>query len=180
MVRFVAQESKQYLSSAWLLYRLPGGFNGYEDGIDLRQDVRIVKCKHPASIAHIIVVEDSQASNRFLGTKVFAPYVERDFRIHFSRICEVVCIKNEGLPFGVENATKRALALAVPVPVVHINNMEIARDYELSDVTRFRRELLLLTQRLCLIGDFFSKFSNLGVLQSHGDIARILFRPGFL
>ena len=106
--------------------------------------MRIVKREDPASIAHIVVVEDSQASNWFLGTEVFTPCVERDLRIHFPRICEVVSIKNEGLPFGVENAPKRTLAFAVPVPVVHINNMEIARDHKFAHVTRFRRELLLL------------------------------------
>ena len=166
MVRFVAQEGKQYSPSARLPYCLSRGFNGYENRIDLSQNMRIVKREHPASIAHIVVVEDSQASNRLLSAKVFAPYVERDFCIHFPRICEVVRIKNEGLPFGVENAAKSALVFAVAIPVVDVDDVEIARDYKLSDVTCFRRELLLLTQRLCLIVDLFSKLAKLGFLQS--------------
>src|SRR5208283_5459075 len=99
MVRFVAQERKQYPPSSWFLYRFLRRLNGHKDRIDLSQDMRIVKREHPASIAHIVVVEDSQATNRLLSAKVFAPYVERDFCIHFPRICEVVCIKDQGFSF---------------------------------------------------------------------------------
>ena len=99
----------------------------------------VVKRKHPASVTHIIVVEDSQASNRFLSAQVFAPYVERDLGIHFPRVGKIVRIKNEGLPFRVENAAKCALGLAVAISVVDIDNVEIARDYKFSDVASLSR-----------------------------------------
>ena len=111
-----------------------------KDRVDLRQDVRIVKRQHPASVAHIVVVEDSQALNRFLSPQAFAPYVERDLCIYFPRVGKIVCIKDEGLSFCVENAAKCALGLAVAISVVDIDNVEIARDYQFSDVACFRRE----------------------------------------
>src|SRR5258708_6708084 len=144
MVGFGAQERKEYPSSATLFYSLSRGFNGYEDRIDLRQNVRIVKREHPTPIAHIVIVEDSQASNRFLGPQAFAPDVERDLCIYFSRVGKIVCKKDEGLPFCVENPAKGSLAPAVAISVVDIDNVEIARDYQFSHVACFRRELLLL------------------------------------
>src|SRR5712671_1925931 len=132
MVRFVAQKRKQNPPSAILTYSHSRGFNAYEDRIELRQNVRIVKREHPASVAHIVVLEDSQASNRLLSSEVFTPYVERDLCIYFSWVSKIIRIKDEGLPFGVENAAKRALGLAIAISVVDIDNVEIARDYQFS------------------------------------------------
>src|SRR5229473_3415694 len=108
--------------------------------------MRIVKRKHPTTIAHIVVVEDSQVSNRFLSPQAFAPDVERDRCIYFSRVGKIICIKDEGFPFCVENAAECALGLAVAIPVVDIDNVEIAGDYKLTDVTCLRRDLQLLAQ----------------------------------
>src|SRR5579864_477421 len=123
--------------------------------------MRIVKREDPASVVHIVVVEDSQASNRFLSPQAFAPDVERDLCIYFPRVSQVICIKDEGLPLCVENAAKCALGLAVAVSVVDIDNVEIARDHQFSDVACFRCELLLLAQSLGLIGELFSKILKL-------------------
>jgi hypothetical protein len=43
--------------------------------------------------------------------------------------------KNEGFSLSVENSPKSALALAISVPVVHIDDVEIARDHEVAYIT---------------------------------------------
>src|ERR1700730_9539847 len=76
MVGLVSQEGKKDSSSFRFPDRLFRGLNRYENRINLRQDLRIVKRKHPTPVVRIIVVEDAQASDRLLCTETFAPYVE--------------------------------------------------------------------------------------------------------
>src|SRR5579859_1999203 len=161
MVRFVAEECEQNPSSARFLDRLPRRFNSHENRIDLRQNMRIAKGQHPASVTHIVIVEDSQALNRLLSPQAFAPYVERDLCIYFPWVSKIVRIKDEGLAFCIENPTKCALVFAVTIPVVDIDNVKISGDHQFSDVSCFRRDLLLLAQRLCLICNLFSKVMKL-------------------
>src|SRR5215472_11984072 len=82
VVRLFAQEGEQYSSPTRLTYRLPRGFDGNEDRVDLCQNITIVKRKHPASVAGIVVVKNSEAFDRLLGAQTTTPYVERDLCIH--------------------------------------------------------------------------------------------------
>src|ERR1700730_3054194 len=132
MVGFVLQEGKKDSPASRFLYRLFRGLNRYENRIDLRQDMRIVKRKHPAPIVRVVIVEDPQASDGLLGTKAFAPYLERHLGVQFPLVCQVVRIKDQGLPFRVENSSKSTLVLAIAVPVVHIDDVEIARDHKVA------------------------------------------------
>src|SRR5271163_1743983 len=106
--------------------------------------MRIVKRQHPASVAGIVIVKNSKAFDRLLSAEATAPYVEGNFCIHLPWITKVVRIEDQGLPFRVENPAKGALALAIAVPVVHVDDVEIARDHKVSNVTSSCGKLFLL------------------------------------
>src|ERR1700733_4523901 len=72
VVRLVPEEGKQNPPSTGLFYSLSGGFNGYEHGIDLRQNLRIIKRQSPTSVLGVIIVEYTQASDRLFGAEAFS------------------------------------------------------------------------------------------------------------
>ena len=59
VIGFVPEKGKQYPPTAGLFDRFLGGFYGYEDRIDLCQDLRIIKRQNPAAIVRVVVVEDT-------------------------------------------------------------------------------------------------------------------------
>src|SRR5271170_5580560 len=95
----------------------------------------VVKREHPTSVAGIVIVKNSKAFNRLLSAQATTPHVERDLCIHLPWITKVVRIEDQGLPFRVENPSKGALALSIAVPVVHVDDVEVPRDYKVSNVT---------------------------------------------
>ena len=175
VIGLVPQERKQDSLASGFLNRLLSGLNGHENRIDLRQDLRVVERQHPSSVARVIVVEDAQASDRLFGTQPFTPHVKRHFGFQFPRVRQVVRIKDEGLPFRVEDPAKGPLALAVSVPVMHVDDVEIACDHEVAYVTSLLSEFLLFSQSCGCVGNLFSKFTKLGLLESKRRIARVLF-----
>ena len=74
------------------------------------------------------------------------PDVERNFCFQSPRVRQVVRIKDEGLPFSVKDPAKGPLAPAVSVPVVHIDDVEIACDHEVAYVTSLLSEFLLFSE----------------------------------
>ena len=58
---------------------------------------------------------------------------------------------------------------------MHIDDVEIARDHEVAYITSLLSEFLLFPQSCACVGDLFSKFTKLGLLESKRRIARVLF-----
>ena len=107
-------------------------------------------------------MEDSKAFDRLVGPEPFTPRVERYLRIQFPRIGKIVCVEDQRLPFRVENPSERTLTPAVTVPVVYVDNVEIAGDDQITDVASPRHKLLPDSHCFRLLGKLLSELSQFG------------------
>src|SRR5262245_25534529 len=120
------------------------GFDGDKDGVDLRQCFGIVEPQHPTFLRSIVDIEDSEIECLLPVRSTPAPSLETA-RILYSRLLiEIVGIKDQRFPLGVEDAAVRLLGLSVPLDIVDLCHIEIARAHQVSNVSVVGQKLLLL------------------------------------
>ena len=167
MIGFISQESEKYSPPFGYIDRFSCRLDRYEDGIDLSQNVGIVKCEDPATVLSIVIVENPEVPNRLVSAEASAPYIERNLCIYLPRVSKVVSVKDQRLSFCVKNPAKGPLALTVAVSIMYVNDVEIARDHKLPNVIAASGKSFLLSEQLFLIGSLFPKLSKFGFLHSH-------------
>src|SRR6266480_702387 len=81
------------------------GFDGYENGVNIFQGLRIVGLQNPALLADIIFIEDAKTESLLLVRSFPAPGL-KGLRILKARLCiQIEGIKDQRLSFCVEHAT---------------------------------------------------------------------------
>src|SRR5207244_13207701 len=88
--------------------------------------------------------------------------VDIELRIQVPRIGKIVYVEDQRLPFRVENPSERTLTPSVTVPVVYVDNVEIAGEDQIPDVASPRHKLLPDSHCFRLLGKLLSELSQFG------------------
>jgi hypothetical protein len=73
-----SEKGKKYSPPFGYTYGLSCRLNRYEDGIDLRQNIRIVKCEDPATVAGIVIMENPEVPNWLVSAQALDPVARID------------------------------------------------------------------------------------------------------
>ena len=109
-----------------------GGFGGDEDGVDLRENLRIVEGHRPPALTFIFLVENAQAMGYFHHAGLSTPDMKDDIRFHPLRIFQIVRVKDERFTFDIKYAPKRKLSLPIGICIVHIDDVQVPGGHKLS------------------------------------------------
>ncbi len=67
---FISQEGNKYFPPFGNIDRFSCRLDRYEDGIDLCENVGIVKCEDPATVPGIVIVENPEVPNRLVAAPI--------------------------------------------------------------------------------------------------------------
>src|SRR5437867_10261834 len=88
---------------------LVSGFGGYEDGVNLSENPRIIEGHRPAALAGIVLTKNAQAMSHLLDASLSTPNVKDHVGLEPAGVLQIVSVKDERLPFDIENPPERAL-----------------------------------------------------------------------
>src|SRR5258707_9713338 len=104
MIRLHLEAGKQkwlptWMLTAWLRLHCD------EDSVDFGERLRIIELEHPTFLAHIVLIKDAKAPCLLRVHTVPSPHLERARILQPPSLIQVISVKNERLPFGIEQAT---------------------------------------------------------------------------
>src|SRR5581483_8996991 len=143
VVRLRPEGREQELLTAWLL-AAARRFDGYEDGVNLRQRLWIVEFQHPALVRFVVEIEDPHVERAFIGEPAPAPGLEYAGITQRRFLVQIERVENERLPFRIENAPEGLLLVTGAIHVINVGNVEIAGAHQFTHVAVLRQELLRL------------------------------------
>src|SRR6266849_3466605 len=111
------------------------GFHGHEHGIDLSQHLRIIQFQYPAFLGSVVLIENAETERLGPVRSTAAPYLKSAGILDLRLLVEVIGIKDERLPFRVENAAIGFLGLTGAGDDVDFCDVAIACSHEFANVT---------------------------------------------
>src|SRR5437899_2284457 len=135
MVRWASEVGVQDPLAMGFVVVFVGGLGGYEDRVNLSENLGIVESHRPTALADIVLAKNAQAMGHLLDASLSTPDVKYYVGLEPSRVFQVVRVKHERFPFDIENPPERALSFAIRVRIVHVHDVQVPGS---DEITHFR------------------------------------------
>src|SRR6267142_3597986 len=95
MVGLASEIGVQDLLAVRFVVMFAGRFGGYEDRVDLSENLWIVESHRPSALPSIVLTKNAQAMGRFLDASLSTPDMKDYVGLEPSRGCQIVCVKRQ-------------------------------------------------------------------------------------
>src|SRR5260370_38701632 len=113
MVRLASEIRVQDLLAVRFVVVFVGRFSGYEDRVDLAENIWIVESHGPAVLAGIVPMENTQAMGDFLDSSLSAPDMKEDVGFEPARIIQIVGVEHQRFSLDLEHSPEGTLPVSV-------------------------------------------------------------------
>ena len=115
--------------------------------INLGQCLGVIGLHNPTLLVRVVLIEDTEIHGVIAIRSSAPPSLECACALDARLLIEIVGIKDERFPTGIEDPPKGFLRISGLCDVVDLSDIEIARAHQFSDVA-------VVIQQLLLAGDF--------------------------
>src|ERR1700721_800611 len=123
-------------------------FHCYEHGVNLFKRLGIVKLEYPAFLRCIVLIKDTEVQGLLFVRAASPPRLERADVFDSNLLIQNVSVKNQRLPFRIENAAIWFLRRSITRDVVYLRDVQVSRSHQIPNVAVVGKKFFLLVNRL--------------------------------
>src|ERR1700720_1766133 len=172
MIRINFEVSKQEGLTAWQVAPAVR-FHCYEHGVNLFKRLGIVKLEYPAFLRCIVLIKDTEVQCLLFVRAASPPRLERADVLDSNLLIQIVSVKDQRLPFRIENAAIWFLRRSITRDVVYLRDVQVSRSHQIPNVAVVGKKFVLLVNRLFPIAKLARKVSD---LRFEARVTHLFFR----